>query len=211
LKILCWKPSFLKSFSPLPSSFYERPAPQVARDLLGKGLYVSYKKKHFLCQIIEVEAYLGGEDSASHAFKGPTPRNQSMFLLGGHCYVYLSYGLNYCMNVVTDAENKGSAVLIRAAVPLMGLGEMAKNRRISDALTPKHIRSLLSGPGKLTQALGINKNFDGLRFDQSTFKIVDLHYTVPKNKLGVSPRIGISKAKSKKLRFFIKNSEFLSR
>lgn len=206
-----WTPSLLKLLPPLPLKFFQKPAETVARSLLGKGLYVAHHKNHFLCQIIEVEAYLGEEDPASHAFKGPSPRNQSMFLSGGHCYVYLSYGLNYCMNVVTDRKNKGSAVLIRAAIPLMGLSAMAKNRSIFEVLTKANMKNLLSGPGKLTQALGIDKKFDGLCFDQSTFKIVDLHYSVPKDKIGTSPRIGISKAKNEKLRFFIKNSEFLSR
>lgn len=206
-----WTVSLAKSLSPLPQSFYTRRAPQVAKDLLGKGLFVSHGKQNFLCQVIEVEAYLGSDDPASHAFKGPTPRNSSMFKMGGTCYVYLSYGLNYCMNVVTGLDGEGGAVLIRAALPLLGLTTMAKNRHISGPLTQKSIKNLLSGPGKLTQALGIDKTFDGLSFDRSPFKIVDLNYKIPKQQIGFSPRIGISKAKEELLRFYIKNSEFLSR
>ncbi|MBM4304149.1 MAG: DNA-3-methyladenine glycosylase [Deltaproteobacteria bacterium] len=206
-----WDLSLIETLRPLAHSFYLRSATKVAPELLGKGLYVRHKKKHFLCQIIEVEAYLGSTDPASHAFKGPTQRNRSMFEQGGTCYVYLSYGLNYCMNVVTDIEGKGSAVLIRSAVPLFGLKEIAKNRHISGPLDAKNMKNLLSGPGKLTQGLGINRSFDGMRFDQDALKIVDLKYTVPKKQLGFSPRIGISKAKEKNLRFFIKGSEFLSR
>jgi DNA-3-methyladenine glycosylase len=206
-----WDLSLIETLPPLPQSFYLRTATKVAPALLGKGLYIRHKKKHFLCQIVEVEAYLGSDDPASHAFKGPTQRNRSMFDGGGTCYVYLSYGLNYCMNVVTDIEGKGSAVLIRAAMPLFGLKEMAKNRHISSPLDTKGMKNLLSGPGKLTQGLGIDRSFDGLRFDQDTLKIVDLQYTLPKKKLGSSTRIGISKAKEKNLRFFIKGSEFLSR
>jgi DNA-3-methyladenine glycosylase len=206
-----WTPSIAKGLPPLESQFYRGKAPQVAKSLLGKGLFVSQGKKHLLCQIVEVEAYLGTEDPASHAFKGPTPRNLSMFRAGGTCYVYLSYGLNFCMNVVTGIEGVGSAALIRAAIPLLGLKEMARNRNISEPLTPKGILSLMSGPGKLTQALGINRNFDGLSFDQTTFKIVDLNLKIPKHQIGLSPRIGISKAKEENLRFYIKGSEFLSR
>lgn len=206
-----WEPSLLNAFPSLPHNFYLKPAPSVARSLLGKGLYIAHEKQTFLCQIVEVEAYLGNNDPASHAFKGPTQRNQSMFEVGGTCYVYLSYGINFCMNVVTGAKGKGSAVLIRAAIPLLGLQEMAKNRRISMPLNQKSLKNLLNGPGKLTQALGIDRTFDGVRFDQTTFKIVDLQYTVPKHQIGLSPRIGISKAKDEKLRFFIRNCEFLSR
>ncbi len=206
-----WSLSLTKEFSPLPQTFYLRNTLLVAKSLLGKGLFLSHKKNNFLCQIVEVEAYLGKEDPASHAFKGPTPRNLSMFKMGGTCYVYLSYGLNYCMNVVTGIEGTGNAVLIRAAIPLLGLEIMAKNRSISRPLTKKGLKNLLSGPGKITQALGIDRNFDGLSFDQSTFKIVDLNHEIPKHQIGLSPRIGISKAKEENFRFYIKQSEFLSR
>lgn len=206
-----WNVSLIKGLPPLPQAFYLKSAPQVAKSLLGKGLFVSNNQKHFLCQIIETEAYLGSEDPASHAYKGLTPRNQSMFKLGGTCYVYLSYGLNFCMNVVTGPADKGSAVLLRAAIPLFGLGDMAKNRHISSPLTAEKVRNLLSGPGKLTQALGINKNFDGLSFDQTAFKIVDLNHNIPKQQIGLSPRIGISKAKEELLRFYIRKTDFLSR
>ena len=127
-----WTRSQLKNLSPLPLSFYLRKAPVVAKDLLGKGLFISHAENHYFCQIIEVEAYLGQEDPASHAYKGPTQRNGSMFKAGGTCYVYLSYGLNFCMNIATDQEGRGSAVLLRAAIPLMGLETMAKNRHISN-------------------------------------------------------------------------------
>jgi len=206
-----WTSSIAKSLPPLEQHFYIGKAPQVAKSLLGKGLFVSHGKKNLLCQIVEVEAYLGSEDPASHAFKGATTRNLSMFKAGGTCYVYLSYGLNFCMNVVTGTEGVGSAVLIRAALPLLGAIEMAKNRNISGPLTTKSLINLMNGPGKLTQALGINRNFDGLSFDQSTFKIVNLNVKIPKHQIGLSPRIGISKAKEENLRFYIKGSEFLSR
>ena len=206
-----WNHSLIKKLPPLSQSFYLKSAPEVAKSLLGKGLFLTHKKHHFLCQIVEVEAYLGSEDPASHAFKGPTLRNQSMFHMGGTCYVYLSYGLNFCMNVVTGPEGKGSAVLLRAAIPLLGLEAMAENRNISKPLTHSRLKNLMSGPGKLTQALGINRSFDGLSFDQSTFKIVDLNHKIPKQLIGHSPRIGISKAKEENLRFYIKKSDFLSR
>lgn len=100
---------------------------------------------------------------------------------------------------------------MRAAVPLFGIEKMAKNRHISGPLSHKDLKKLLSGPGKLTQALGIDSTFDGLSFDQSTLKIVDLNHKIPKQLIGSSPRIGISKAKDEPLRFFIRHSDFLSR
>lgn len=199
-----WTLAKVKALPPLPSSFYLEKTATVAKLLLGKGLFLSKQGRSFLLQIIEVEAYLGAEDPASHAFKGPTPRNLSMFKSGGTCYVYLCYGLNFCMNVVTGVEGKGSAVLIRGAIPILGLKSMAKNRHLSSPLPAKEIKKLLSGPGKLTQALGIDRSFDGLRFDQSTFKIVDLGVRIPKHQIGISPRIGISKGMQENLRFYIR-------
>jgi len=192
------------NFSPLPNQFYLNDTVDVARGLLGKGLYIKNRTGIFLSQIVEVEAYLEG-DPASHAFKGLTQRNQSMFATGGTCYVYLCYGINYCMNVVTGRSGLGEAILLRAAIPLLGIPSMQKNRR------SKNLSSLMNGPGKLTQAMGINLKYDGMRFDQSTFKIVDLEMLVPIHQIGHSPRIGISKAKSRDLRFFLKDCGFLSR
>ena len=196
---------------PLPSKFYLRPAPVVAKALLGKGLYIKQNDNELLCQIVEVEAYLGDSDPASHAYRGPRTRNQSMFETGGTCYVYLSYGVNHCMNVVTDKKGVGAAVLIRAAIPLVGLPLFFKRRRKTPSQREKDLKSLMNGPGKLTQSLGIDLKYDGMRFDQPDLKIVDLNCKVPKQLIGISPRIGISKAKDYPYRFFINSCAYISR
>ncbi|NBX77277.1 MAG: DNA-3-methyladenine glycosylase [Proteobacteria bacterium] len=194
--------------SPLPLKFYQRDTVTVAKDLLGKGLYVKKNKSQFLCEIVEVEAYLGERDEASHSFRGMTPRNRSMFEAGGTAYVYLIYGFYFCVNVATEEKGIGAAVLFRAAAPLSGHKEMQRNRKLKEPSKPE---KLLSGPGKLTQALGINRTFDGRKFDLPDFKIIDLGNVLSEAEIGSSPRIGISKAKDQHLRFFIKNSPWLSR
>ena len=194
--------------SPLPLKFYQRDTVTVAKDLLGKGLFVRKNRARFLCEIVEVEAYLGKHDEASHSFRGPTARNQSMFQVGGTAYVYLIYGFYFCVNVVTEEKGVGSAVLLRAAAPLSGHKEMQKNRKLKELSRPEQ---LLSGPGKLAQALGIDRSFDGKKFNRPDFKIIDLGNVLSESAISSSPRIGISKAKDQHLRFFIKNSPWLSR
>lgn len=194
-----------KDWSLLPPQFYLRDTARVARELLGKGLYLRRGGETFLAEIVETEAYLGTSDPASHAYRGIRPRNRAMFELGGTCYVYLSYGINYCMNVSTGPKGVGEAVLLRAAAPLEGLATMHQNRK-TDKVT-----NLLSGPGKLTQALGIDLSFNGLRFDRADLQLLDLGRQIPNKAIGQSPRIGISVAKDERLRFFIKDSIWLSR
>src|SRR5262249_12525637 len=137
---------------PLSPGFFLRKTVRVAHELLGKGLFVRQRETTMLVEIVEVEAYLGGADPASHAYRGPTPRNRAMFERGGTCYVYLSYGINYCMNVATQGKGKGEAILFRAAAPLLGRDAMLKNRRVENDHGGITDRILLSGPGKLCQA-----------------------------------------------------------
>lgn len=193
---------------PLGPRFFQRKTLTVARELLGKGLFVQNKSAAFLCELVEVEAYLGVEDEASHGFRGLTPRNQSMFAEGGTAYVYFTYGFHFCLNVATEKRGVGAAILFRAAIPLWGLEEMQRNRKLRGPLNPK---KLLSGPAKLTQALGIDKTFDGQKMNQSQFKIVDLGRVLSKSDIGSSSRIGISKGQEHLYRFFVKNSPWLSR
>lgn len=196
------------SIPPLKSEFFLRDTVTVARELLGKGLFLRNRNHSFLCEIVEVEAYLPHNDEASHSFKGLTPRNQSMFEVGGTAYVYLIYGMYWCVNVVTEPQGSGAAVLLRAAAPLLGLKEMQKNRGLK---ADRSERALLSGPGKLTQALGINRTHDGVKFNQANFKIIDLGKVLGESDISSSPRIGISKAQDRPLRFFVKNSPWLSK
>ena len=190
---------------PLPPNFYFNPTLQVAKDLLGKGLVVTRDGHTCLAQIVETEAYLGAGDPASHAFGGVTRRNGSMFKEGGICYVYLSYGINFCMNVVTGQPGFGQAVLLRAAIPLVGLGAMHARRKTLQQL------DLLNGPGKLCQGLGINLNDDGISFARENTKLVDLGQNFSSHEIAATARIGISKAKDEALRFVVKSSRWLSR
>lgn len=193
---------------PLKPKFFHRDTVTVAKELLGKGLFVQQGRNAFLCELVEVEAYLGHDDEASHSHRGITARNRSMFEIGGTAYVYLIYGFYYCLNVATEGKNTGAAVLFRAAKPLLGLKEMHRNRKLTGPVVPK---KLLSGPGKLTQALRIDKGFDGKTFEDPHFKIIDLGNKLSESQISSSPRIGISKAQNKNLRFFIKDNPWVSR
>lgn len=190
---------------PLPNAWYRRDAITVARDLLGKGLYVLQNDGPTLVEIVETEAYLGSKDPASHAYRGPTPRNQVMFEQGGICYVYFTYGAHYCMNVVTGEKGLAEAVLLRATAPIEGWDIFRRNRPgVPDA-------QLMNGPGKLTRAMGINRLQNGWRFDRPDFKLLDLGHAYTSRQIGSSPRIGISKATEKLWRFSVKGSPWLSR
>ncbi|NBX93077.1 MAG: DNA-3-methyladenine glycosylase [Proteobacteria bacterium] len=193
---------------PLSPEFFLRDTVTVAKELLGKGLFIKHSGGSYLCEIAEVEAYLGEGDESSHSFRGLTPRNRSMFEAGGTAYVYLIYGFYHCINVVTEAKGTGAAVLIRAGIPLWGHKQMQTNRKLTGSY---QLRNLLSGPGKLTQAMGIDKRLDGKKFDQANFKIVDLGKKLRDSQIESSTRIGISKAKEQKLRFFIKSSPWISK
>ncbi len=193
---------------PLPDTFYQQDCLTVARSLLGKGLFHRVRGKTLGVEIVEVEAYLGDEDPASHAYRRRTPRNRIMFERGGACYVYLSYGMNFCMNVVTGPEDLGQAVLLRAGAPIAGIERMRKNRGLpADADT----RRIASGPGKLAQALGIDLSDYGRRFNEPGLQIVDLGTAYTDAEVAAGPRIGISKGVEFHYRFAVRASEHLSR
>jgi DNA-3-methyladenine glycosylase len=139
---------------PLACSFYDRPTLEVARDLLGCTLVRTLDGQRLAGRICEVEAYVGEADLASHAARGPSPRNRSMYGPGGLAYVYLIYGMHHCLNVVTEAAGFPAAVLIRAIEALEGVAAMQANR----AGRRHH---LVDGPAKLCQALAIDRRLDG--------------------------------------------------
>jgi DNA-3-methyladenine glycosylase len=169
---------------PLPRDWYRRDSRVVGPELLGKVLVHGARAG----RIVEVEAYAGHEDPGSHAFRGPTPRNATMFGPPGHLYVYLSYGMHFCGNVVCDEDGVGTAVLLRALAPLTGVEEMWAARPRA-----RVERDLCSGPGKLCQALGIDRTFDGADLvtgDRGVLVCDD--GTPPPSPVGVSTRIGLS-------------------
>ena len=178
----------------LSEQFFNREVTLVARDLLGAELLVDGVGG----LITETEAYHPTEP-ASHAHRGPTPRNASMFLGPAHVYVYRSYGIHWCLNFVCAGA---SAILIRALEPTAGIEKMAERRGLSAT------RDLCSGPGKLAEALGITKTHDGLRIDAPPFRL-RLPDSPPPVVIG--PRIGITKAADLPWRFGVAGSPFHSR
>jgi DNA-3-methyladenine glycosylase len=188
----------------LDGAFFARDTVEVARALVGVLLVHGSPEGRTVGRVVETEAYLAEGDPASHAHRGPTPRNASMFARAGTAYVFRSYGLHRCLNVVTAAAGVGEAVLLRALEPLAGLELMARRRGREGA------RSLCSGPGKLAQAMGV-----GLEHDGACLLSGDLRLHVPsagpRPKLAAGPRVGISKAVDLPLRFRLAQSPFVSR
>ncbi len=184
----------------LKKNFFERDSGVVAKGLLGKTLV----KGSLSGLIVETEAYFGENDPASHASAKKSKRNHLMFGEPGTIYVYLNYGVHYLFNVVTEEKGVAGAVLIRALEPLTGLKTMKKKRKISN------LKNLCSGPGKWTQAFGIDKRFNGLSVVEknSVIKILDSR---KKFEIVSTPRIGIKKGLDLNTRFFIKNNKFVSK
>ncbi|MCU0344324.1 MAG: DNA-3-methyladenine glycosylase [Ignavibacterium sp.] len=194
----------------LPRKFYIRPVLTVARDLLGKMLIKKDGNKVLAARIVEVEAYNGNNDEASHSFNGKTKRNEVMFNEGGYFYVYFTYGAHFCCNVVTGKKNHGAAVLIRAVEPLLGIDKMIENRFGRELKSEKEIYNLTSGPGKVCKAFGFNKDHSGLDLTNSAVFIVD-QPKIKKGRIGVSKRIGITKSVNLPWRFFEIGNPYLSR
>jgi DNA-3-methyladenine glycosylase len=191
----------------LPRTFYLRPVRTVARQLLGKVLVRRVGRNTLAGIIVEVEAYDGSNDPASHAFRGRTPRNEVMFGNGGHLYVYFTYGMHFCANVVTGHEGTGSAVLLRALEPFGGIPAMATNRdRPTTAL-----KDLLSGPAKLCQAMKIGREANGTDLCGGEIWIEDRGFAAPPRDIAATPRIGITQGKEHLWRYVVRESAFLSR
>jgi DNA-3-methyladenine glycosylase len=196
------KSSFRKLADPLPPDFYNRDPVTVARELLGKVLV--RRTPQGLCAggIVETEAYLGKNDAASHAYRGRTNRNEAMFGPPGRAYVYRIHQV-FCVNVVTEPE--GTAVLIRAVEPLSGIELMAKRR----GHVPGY--DLTRGPGKLCQALAIDLQLYGWNLTRGSRLWIADHPEARRVTIGISPRIGLGKAKDLLLRFFITGNQYASK
>lgn len=179
------------------------PAWEVAPRLLGAYLVREVEGRKLAGKIVEVEAY-DQSDAASHSYRGRTPRTDVMFGPAGHLYVYFSYGMHYCCNVVTGTEGHGSAVLIRAIEPLEGADVMRLLRHgVADT-------QLTNGPGKVCQSLGIDKQLNGHDLRRAPLVLV-LNDPLPPAQIVQTTRVGITKAKSEPWRFYVKNSPFVSK
>jgi DNA-3-methyladenine glycosylase len=181
----------------LGSSFFARSVHEVAPELIGCTLLVEGVGG----PIVEVEAY-DHEDPAGHGFRGRTERNRSMFGPPGHAYVYRSYGIHWCLNLVCEQDGVAAAALVRALEPVHGLEQMRVRRRAED------LRLLCSGPGKLCQALAVSRGHDGLPLDRPPFELLRRDGPV---EVVSGPRVGISAAADLPWRYGLAGSPFVSR
>jgi DNA-3-methyladenine glycosylase len=196
--------------SPLPRGFYDRDPRRVSRELLGKVLVRKDAKQFLTARIVEVEAYLGKDDPAAHSFAGRTPRNAVLFGPPGYAYVYFIYGNHFCLNVSCLPDGIAGGILFRAVEPLSGIEEMAQLRDVS-INSPRDLRKLTSGPGRLAEAFGITRERDDgkdLTSLSSDLFIGDDDYRV--RRILTTPRIGITKAAERPLRYVLAGNEFVS-
>ena len=193
----------------LPREFYMHETVAVARALIGCMLWRRIRGRLEGARIVETEAYLGANDAASHARRGlRSERNESMYLEGGHAYVYLSYGMHWCMNVVTQEKDLAEAVLLRAAQPVAGVESMWKRRPKA-----KQEWELMNGPGKLCAALMIDRRLDGEPLDGDRLFLTQPDPPVHPSDIAISKRIGVDNsgdAAHWPLRFFINGSRYVS-
>ena len=188
----------------LPRSFYKRDPQVVAPELLNKVLQCGPAAG----RIVEVEAYDGANDPASHAYRGMTNRNAVMFGPPGHLYVYFTYGMHFCANVVCGEEGRAAAVLLRALAPMRGLEHM-RARRLRAAMGDHH---LSSGPAKLCEALGIDRSFDGAALVKNSHEITVVDDGVaPPEFLAIGPRIGIRVGVEHQWRYWVPGDRNVSR
>ena len=194
----------------LPRSFYDRDPRDVSRELLGKVLVRRDQKKLLAGRIVEVEAYLGEDDPAAHSAAGRTARNAVLFGPPGYAYVYFIYGNHYCLNVSCLPDGIAGGILFRALEPLEGIEEMARLREVS-VDKPSDLRKLTTGPGRLAEAFGITRQRDNekdLTDARSDLFIAEDGYRP--NRILVTPRVGISKAAERPLRYIIAGNQFVS-
>ena len=173
--------------SHLPRDFFARPTLQVARDLLGTRLVHIDDGQRLSGWITETEAYIGEADQACHARAGRTPRTQVMYGPPGHAYVYFTYGMHWCLNFVTEAEGFPAAVLIRAIQPTEGIEVIAARR------TPQPATHWTDGPGKLCQALGLDRSHNGLDLcHPASALFLEPASSIPSKNVTISPRVGLT-------------------
>ena len=182
---------------PITKEFFARSVHEVATELIGATFFVDGVGG----KIVELEAY-HHEDPAAHGYRGRTAGNASMFGPPGHAYVYRSYGIHWCLNVVCEGEGEASAVLLRALEPVHGVETMRARRGLDD------LRLLAAGPGRLCQALAVTREHDGLPLDRPPF---ELRERPAEPEILQAPRVGITRARELPWRFGVAGSRFLSR
>ncbi len=190
--------------------FYARPTLTVARELLGQRMVRRLDGERLAGRIVEVEAYIGATDRSSHARSGKTTRNAAMFGAPGHAYVYLIYGMYHCLNLVTEATDFPAAVLIRALEPLEGIPTQRQLRG-----TQRPLRDLTRGPGRLCQALAVDRRFDSVDLCSPQAQLwVEYDEKIPPAQVIQSPRIGVrgdTAALTARWRFLIQDNPWISR
>ncbi len=196
------RPSPKRRGRKLQRSFYLRPTLTVAKDLLGRYFVRILPEGKLVGKIVEVEAYLPG-DVASHSYRGMTKRNEIMFKQGGHLYVYFTYGMHFCANVVTEKEGVGAAVLLRGIEPLQGVEVMEKNRGLTGY-------NLTNGPAKICQAFSLGRKENGTDLTEDEIYITQGEKVLA-NRIAATSRVGITNGLDKQWRFFIKDNPWVSK
>jgi DNA-3-methyladenine glycosylase len=191
------------SARPLPRSFFLKPTLDVARSMIGKILVRRYRGSLLAGIIVEVEAYHGFDDMASHAYGRREGRSAMMYSTGGIAYVYFTYGMYHCLNVVTEHEGYPAAVLIRALEPVAGVTIMQRLRGTMQ------IHNLTNGPGKMCMALNITRRENGASLSSKQLFLTTGKIISPES-VGTSRRIGISRSVEHEWRFFLKGNPFVS-
>jgi DNA-3-methyladenine glycosylase len=197
------------SFRTLPRFFYDRDPRLVGPDLLGKIIVRRQARKMLAGRIVEVEAYLGADDAAAHAFSGRTPRNAIIFGPPGYAYVYFIYGNHYCLNVSCLPDGTPGGILFRALEPLRGIEEMFKLRGIE---ADSDLRRLTSGPGRLAAAFEITRQRDnGKDLTDARSDLFIAEDSSPLPQVLITKRIGITKAADMPLRYIVAGNRFVSK
>jgi DNA-3-methyladenine glycosylase len=191
-------------YKPLPRTFFQRDTFKLVPEVLGKILVRKIGKTVIAGRIVEVEAYVGS-DPASHAANGMTARNRPMFEDGGISYVYFTYGMHFCFNIVTEQSGFPAALLVRALEPLEGIDAMKKHRKTNDE------RNLTNGPAKLCQALAIDRELNGIALDGKVLYIANDGYRIRPGEIATSPRIGIRVGTGSLWRFYLGGNDFVSK
>lgn len=196
-------------YSPLPKHFFQCDTLVLAKKLLGVCLVRRHNGSSVVGRIVETEAYLH-DDRASHSFRGPTGRNRAMFGPPGRTYIYFTYGMHHCFNVVSGEKGKGEAVLIRALEPLEGLEIMCDRRGQDSRKKNFSDTELCNGPAKLVIAMGISPRHNGASLLRGTLKLTQSALPLTES-IAQTTRVGISKGKNLPYRFFLKGNVFVSR